>query len=196
MLSSTVCLSKHHPPPTKPTNKNKQQKQLFYISDTLLKMTSVALSEEDLRHNLQQYGIDIVDYADLSPASFDDNGLGAIVVYHTNPNNSGVGHWTLVTKRSGNNYEHFDSLAINGGRLGDLQRFWGLPTHDPSRWVGTKWTVNKKPLQNRRTNTCGRWIIWRVLFLRLTLTAFVKMCKMVGVNDKFLATKLTMMRSP
>ena len=102
-----------------------------------------------------------------------------------------VGHWTVLIQRTKKTYEHFDSLGF--GRVGNIQDMFDIKHDLHDRWRGVRMVSSIAPLQGAKTQTCGRWVCWRLLLVRMSHADFVEHCQKAGIDDKWLVKNLTLM---
>lgn len=120
--------------------------------------------------------------------------LGAVVILLQieTPRAPKVGHF-IVLLDHGSHYEHFDSYGLSMDqelRITDEH-------HLTKMFKMTRKPIidNTKRLQTLRedVNTCGRWVVARLLLRKLELDAFLKLIEYFRVNYDDLVSIMTML---
>lgn len=137
------------------------------------------ISDSELERFLAGYGAKIVLYSDLKnyadlPALFSNAPYHFVVLFVGRPE-GGVGHWTVMLRRGDYEYEFFDSLGYDdpdgaAEALGDFSRSMG----DLISRSGHAKVIHGPQLQQFGTNTCARWCILRIQWMKMSLTDFHK----------------------
>ncbi len=157
-----------------------------------------AFSESDIRKAVGR--IPIHRYPDLksmnTPNDLFKNHNAAALLFLTESQNEG--HWLAVLDH-GDHYEVFDSFgtAIDGDRKW-LDKKELLEFDESAPLLSALLAKGDKPvahnttkLQSDDADTCGRWIVWRILNANTPLPKFVSKMKGSGKSPDDLVTKLT-----
>jgi hypothetical protein len=157
-----------------------------------------AFTETDIRKAVGR--IPIHRYPDLKSMNHPDdlfkNHNAVALLFLTEGQNEG--HWLAVLDH-GDHYEVFDSFgtAIDGDRKW-LDKKELLEFDESTPLLSTLLAKGGKPvahnttkLQNDKADTCGRWIVWRILNANIPLSQFVAKMKGSGKSPDDLVTELT-----
>lgn len=120
--------------------------------------------------------------------------LGAVVILLQieTPKASKVGHF-IVLLDHGSHYEHFDSYGLSMDQELKITQEHHLTNIFKS--VRKPIVDNTKRLQTLRedVNTCGRWVVARLLLRHLELDKFLKLISYFKVNSDDLVSIMTML---
>jgi len=121
-----------------------------------------------------------------------DLGAAVILLQIETPNLPKVGHF-IVLLDHGNHYEHFDSYGLTM----DQELKITQERHLTRLFKNTRKPIkdNLKRLQTLRQdiNTCGRWVVARLLLRNMELDPFLKLIEYFRVNYDDLISIMTML---
>jgi hypothetical protein len=134
-------------------------------------MIGVPLYDTEIKEFLEYYtnGANVVQTMDEFlnndlAYSFKDNTFQVIFI---EPVEGNIGHWIVVFLREGKNgkpvIEYFNSTGIRPPEV-------AVATFD--KW-GVDWLYNPVQLQSLTSNTCGKWVISRVMAQDVSLNEYV-----------------------
>ena len=134
------------------------------------------VSLEELQDILPDFTTILYDELENKPISqLLQDKSGAILFYDMHSRNGGklaVGHFSLVLKQGGE-FEYFSSYGFSPFQEIDKTR------SDPKKFTKLfpqNMAINKTRFQRiKNTDTCGRWVLLRAKFKKLSLKKFAKL---------------------
>jgi hypothetical protein len=107
-------------------------------------------------------------------------------------NNPKAGHFICLLDH-GNHIEHFDSYGLDVDeemKITEEHHITKLFNHEKRPMV-----QNTKQLQRFKNdiNTCGRWVVSRILLRKMELAAFLKLIESLGPANDEMVTAMTLL---
>lgn len=145
------------------------------------------LSDIDLNKFLSAFEIPIVEYDALPSYDSLEDLMGehnCVVIFNKNPHTE-VGHWTLLLCYTPGDYEFFDSVF---GEPDAVQKYWKLgSTHLKDlkiRSHDANITFGSISLQSRTAQTCGRWVLDRILKMKMRAKDYYALYDLIKTKHK------------
>lgn len=140
-----------------------------------------------------KYG-DIKNYKNVEELLEPFGRLAILYPWKKNEGGGLFGHWVGVFINSSGNIEYFNSFGsfLEEGALKNIDRDFKKKHNEDFKYltnlfIKSPYTIeyNPKALQNKNTNTCGRWVVYRLLRDDLSINQFNKLFKKnTLLNDK------------
>lgn len=160
-----------------------------------------SLSTNDIYEKIGRNNVDIITYQELSKINDIDqlfnNVRNVVILFETRDN---YGHWCLIFKTNWNSIEFFDSYGFKpDAELKFIDSYFRLKNnmeypHLTQLLLDSKYNIeyNNHRLQSKigNINTCGRWVVCRIILSDLNSDEFYNIFKKFKKKDE-IVLKLT-----
>lgn len=165
---------------------------------TLQKLEQLPLDMDNLKAMLHSSHFDqevrILHYNDISKYSLQDfleNPFWIILLSIESPGAPPIGHFIALFK-GGSGIEHFDSYGLTIDQEISITHERGLLTKFLQPIISQVFQ-GRATLQSKKnhTNTCGRWVVLRLIYYQKSYDEFVRYIHSVQIEPDLAVTMLT-----